>query len=132
MYDHSLKVSFDAFCIAKKYKLDYKSVAIAGLLHDFYDNPWQDISEKKPLFQRHGFVHAHEALVNARKYFGKFMNKKIENSIERHMFPLNKIPPKYLEGWLIVLVDKADSMDFLIHPSVLIKCFISKKNNNYK
>ena len=107
--------------------MDYKSVAIAGLLHDFYDKPWQDDTEKKPLFKRHGFTHAHEAKLNAKKYFGKFMNEKIGNSIERHMFPLNIIPPKYLEGWLIVLIDKVDSMDFLIHPSLLIKCFVIKK-----
>ena len=127
VYEHSLKVSFDAFCIAKKYKLDYKSVAIAGLLHDFYDKPWQEDKEKKPFLKKHGFVHAYEAKINANKYFKEYMNPKIENCIERHMFPLNKIPPKYLEGWLIVLVDKADSMEFLIHPSAFIKCFINNK-----
>jgi hypothetical protein len=45
------------------------------------------------------------------------------------MFPLNKIPPKYIEGWLIVLVDKADSMDFFMHPSVFLKCFWNKKRH---
>jgi len=128
VYDHSLRVSFDAFCIAKKYKLDYKSVAIAGLLHDFYDKPWQEITEKKPLLQMHGFTHAKEALDNSKKYFGHLMNERVENSILRHMFPLNKILPKYKEGWLIVLVDKADSMDFLMHPSVLIMSLLNKKD----
>lgn len=110
--------------------MDYKSVAIAGLLHDFYDKPWQNSVEKRPFFQKHGFVHAKEAKENACKYFKKYMNPKIENCIERHMFPLNKKPPKYIEGWLIVLVDKADSMDFLLHPSVLLKCIYNKKNKN--
>lgn len=127
VYEHSLRVSFDAFCIAKKHNLDYKSVAIAGLLHDFYDKPWQENQEKKPLFQKHGFVHAGEALKNSQKYFNKYMNEKIEDSIKRHMFPLNITPPKYIEGWLIVLVDKVDSIDFLIHPSAFLKCFINKK-----
>lgn len=127
VYEHCLRVSFDAFCIAKKYKLDYKSVAIAGLLHDFYDKPWQDNNEKKPLLKKHGFVHAKEALKNSQKYFKEYMNDIIENSIERHMFPLNITPPKYIEGWLLVLIDKVDSIDFIIHPSAFIKCFINKK-----
>lgn len=127
VYDHCLKVSFDAFCYAKRHNMDYKSVAIAGLLHDFYDKPWQDNNEKVPFFKKHGFVHAHEALENSRKYFKDYMNPVIENCIERHMFPLNKIPPKYKEGWLITLTDKADSMDFLVHPSVFMQCFINKK-----
>ena len=76
----------------------------------------------------HGFTHAKEALDNYKKYFGHLMNERIENSILRHMFPLNKIPPKYKEGWLIVLVDKADSMDFLMHPSVLIMSLLNKKD----
>lgn len=42
------------------------------------------------------------------------------------MFPLNKVPPKYKEGWLIVIVDKIDSMDFLLHPSLLKKCISNK------
>lgn len=127
VYEHSLRVSFDSYCIAKKYKLDYKSVAIAGLLHDFYYKPWQENIEKVPLLKKHGFVHAEQAMNNAKKHFPKIMNDKIENSILRHMFPLNKMPPKYLEGWLIILVDKADSMDFLIHPSAFLLCFINKK-----
>ena len=126
VYEHCYRVSFDAFCIAKKHNWDYQSAAIAGILHDFYYKPWQDNIKKGPLLQKHGFVHAHEALLNSRKFFNNHLNDVIENSIERHMFPLNKIPPKYKIGWLIVFVDKTDSLDFLIHPSVFMKCFINK------
>ena len=42
VYDHSLKVSMLAYELSKKIKVaDSKSVAIGGLLHDFYDRPWQ-------------------------------------------------------------------------------------------
>lgn len=126
VYDHCYRVSFDAYCIAKKHNMDYKSAAIAGILHDFYTKPWQENIKKEPLLKKHGFVHAHEALLNSRIYFNKHLNDVIENSIERHMFPLNIRPPKYKIGWLIVLVDKTDSMDFLIHPSVFMKCFINR------
>ena len=40
------------------------------------------------------------------------MNKRIENSIVRHMFPLNIIPPKYKEGWVITYADKVLSWMF--------------------
>ena len=75
------------------------------------------------MFKKHGFVHAKEALENSREYFSDYLNPVIENAIERHMFPLNIIPPKYKIGWLIVLFDKKNSMDFVEHPSAFIKCF---------
>ena len=40
--------------IAKKLKVDYKSAAIGGLLHDFYTKPWQEDTEKKKFFEKHG------------------------------------------------------------------------------
>lgn len=121
VYDHVLRVSYDCYKIGKKWKLDYKSLAIAGLLHDFYETPWQSDFERKPFFQKHGFTHAENARVNALKYFPELMNEKIESMIKTHMFPLNKKLPKYKESWLLTLVDKADSIDFLFHPLMLTK-----------
>lgn len=124
VYDHSLKVSQLAYRISKKFKsMDSKSIAIGGLLHDFYDKPWQENKEKKPFLKKHGFVHAHEALVNAEIHFPEYMNVKTRNIIERHMFPLNKIPPKYKEAWLITMVDKWVSLEVLLHPTFFIKLF---------
>ena len=34
-YEHSVKVSYYSYVIAKKLRLDYKQVAKGGLLHDF-------------------------------------------------------------------------------------------------
>lgn len=48
------------------------------------------------------------------------MNKKIESMIETHMFPVNKKIPKYKESWILTIVDKADSLDFLFHPLLMI------------
>lgn len=124
VYDHSLKVSQVAYKIAKKFKsMDAKSIAVGGLLHDFYDKPWQDKKEKSPFFKKHGFVHAHEALMNAELYFPEYMNEKIKNMIERHMFPLNKVPPKYREAWLITFVDKWVSLEVLLHPTFFLRLF---------
>lgn len=127
VYDHTMRVSFDSYNIAKKIGWDYKAAAIGGLLHDFYDKPWQTDVEKKPFFQKHGFVHAEQARKNASKFFPDLMNPRIEDIIKKHMFPLNKRPPKYKESWLISFVDKADSMDFLMHPRALFKLFFRKE-----
>ena len=121
VYDHVLRVSYDCYKIGKKWHLDYRALAIAGLLHDFYEKPWQTDFEKRPFFQKHGFTHAENARCNALKYFPKFMNEKIESMIKTHMFPLNKRLPKYKESWILTLVDKADSIDFLFHPFMLSK-----------
>lgn len=119
VYEHSLKVSKVAYALAKKFNKDYKSAAIGGLLHDFYDKPWQEDTEKKPFFQKHGFVHAKQAMINANKYFPSLMNKKINNIIIRHMFPLNKIPPKYIESWFVTLADKYISLEVFLQPSLI-------------
>ncbi len=65
VYDHSLAVSKLSYCLAKKLKLDYKSAAIGGLLHDFYNNPWQNKTKKTKFFQKHGFIHANQAFKNS-------------------------------------------------------------------
>ncbi len=119
VYDHVLRVSYDCYKIGKKWHLDYRALAIAGLLHDFYEKPWQTDFEKRPFFQKHGFTHAENARCNALKYFPEFMNEKIASMIKTHMFPLNKKLPKYKESWILTLVDKADSIDFLFHPLML-------------
>lgn len=120
VYDHSLAVSKLSYQLAKKMNKDYKSAAIGGLLHDFYYEPWQDhLKEKKPFLKKHGFVHAEEALHNSKKYFPALINPKIENIIIRHMFPLNKMPPKYIESWIVSLADKYISMEVFVHPKSL-------------
>lgn len=131
VYDHSLSVSMKAYNYAKKRKkYDAKSVAIGGLLHDFYYKPWQENIEKKPFFKKHGFVHAKEALENSKQKYPHLMNKKIENIIERHMFPLNKVPPKYKEAWLVTVVDKIVSLEVIFQPIFFIKLFGIRGDKN--
>lgn len=132
VYEHSLSVSIKAYNYAKKHrKYDAKSVAIGGLLHDFYYKPWQDNKEKKPFLKKHGFTHAKEALENSKNVFPDLMNEKIENIIERHMFPLNKIPPKYKEAWLITIVDKIVSLEVIFEPT-FFKSLIGIKGDKHE
>ena len=117
VYEHSLRVSYIAYKMAKKRKVDVKSTVIGALLHDFYYKPWQEKHEKVPFFKMHGFVHAKEALENSKKNFPELMNPIVENCIERHMFPLNITPPKYKESWIVTMADKKDSLEVLKHPT---------------
>ena len=111
LYEHLVVVSYMSYKICKKKGLNYRDAAIGGLLHDFYYKCWQDnLNEKKPFFKQHGFVHAAEALENSKKYFSEYLNDRVSNIILRHMFPLNIIPPKYKEGWVVTYVDKKVSM----------------------
>ena len=120
VYEHSLKISILSYKIAKKMGADYKSAAIGGLLHDFYDKPWQNNFKKTKFHQQHGFVHAKQALMNSKKFFPQLVNKKVSNIIVRHMFPLNIIPPRYIEGWIITSVDKYVSMEIFREPNKLL------------
>ena len=128
VYDHSLAVSKLSYIIAKKLKKDYKSAAIGGLLHDFYREPWQEKKEKEKFLKKHGFTHAKDAKENSYYYFPQLMNNKIENIILRHMFPLNKIPPKYVEGWIVTFADKYISLEVFKNPKFLYRLIgIQKK-----
>ena len=124
VYAHVVRVSYDCYRIGKFLHLDYKSLAIAGLLHDFYEKPWQYDKEKKPFFKNHAFTHARNAVMNAKRIFGtEVITPKIEQIMITHMFPVNKSIPRSKEAWLLTLVDKADSIDFILHPIALYRIF---------
>lgn len=133
VWDHSILVSFKSFLAAKYFNADRRICAIAGLLHDFYTYAWlynkelekiddgfylKEVYIKKSLFKMHGFIHASDAANNYLKYFPELKDDKITNSIKRHMFPLNIIPPKYKEGFIITGIDKLNSVREL--PSISV------------
>ena len=133
VYEHVIRVSYDCYKIGKRLGMDYKALTIAGLLHDFYEKPWQYSNEKKPFFQKHAFTHAKEAVVNSKKYFGTdIITPKVESIMITHMFPLNKKIPRNKEAWLLTLIDKADSIDFILYPVTLFKIFFHKKYQEEK
>lgn len=99
--EHSLKVSYYSYNIAKSLKLNYISVARAGLLHDFFIADDLSATQKKVSV----FVHPYKSLKNSTDYFQ--LNDMEKDIIISHMFPTlpHKIP-KYLESWLVSIVDK--------------------------
>ena len=122
VYDHVLEVSYYSYVYCKENYLDYKSAAIGGLLHDFYPKQWQQCKKvKKQFFDMHGFVHAREAYENAWKFFPQYMTPMIKDIILRHMFPVNIMPPKYKESWVITMTDKRVSLKVFHNPFGLLK-----------
>ena len=99
--EHSLRVSYYSYKITKIFGLEYRETAIAGLLHDFFLSKNLNVSDKFTSM----FEHPKKALENAESHF--YLSDMQKDIIVSHMFPLlpNK-PPKFLEGWIVSLVDK--------------------------
>ena len=101
-YDHCLYVSYNTYLICKKYNLDYKSAARAGLLHDLFLYDWRKRQNgRKGL---HAFTHPNEALKRASEITD--LNDKEKDIIKNHMWPVTVKIPKYKETYIITLVDK--------------------------
>ena len=100
-YEHSIRVSYYAYIITKKFHLDYKKAARAGLLHDFFLESGNDatIKEKIKVLINHPKI----AVENAKKYFDISLIE--EDIIRTHMFPVTLRVPRYLESWFVVLID---------------------------
>ena len=102
--NHSLKVSYYSYKIAKSLKLDYKDVARGGLLHDFYTDKISDCDKIKDKVLLFTTKHPNDAVVNAEAYFN--LSEKEVNIIKSHMFPIDYKIPKYAESWIVSIVDK--------------------------
>ena len=104
--DHCLKVSYNAYKLAKKFNLDYKAVARAGLLHDFFygDLRYINVIERKYMLNAHPYF----AYYNASKIFK--LNEKEKNMILYHMFPISYEVPRYKESILLDLVDDLEAL----------------------
>lgn len=100
-YDHSLRVSYYSYKVCKLLRLDYIAAARAGLLHDFFL-----MNRSYPFRTRfkYIFVHPKYASMNSKKYY--MLSDKEINIIESHMFPIYYVLPKYLESWIVSLIDK--------------------------
>lgn len=98
---HSINVAYYSFLVCKFFRLDYKSAARGGLLHDFYLYDWR--TQKQPEGY-HAKAHPIIALRNANKI--TYLNKIEKNCILRHMWPLTLIPPQYFESFIVSCIDK--------------------------
>jgi len=97
--EHSMDVSYYSYVICKKLKLDYRSAARGGLLHDYFLYDWHYSPHRL-----HGIRHPRLALINADKDFKLNMLEK--DIIKRHMWPLTLLPPRHIESFVVSFVDK--------------------------
>ena len=96
-----MRVSYYAYKVSKFLKLSYEEVARAGLLHDFFlvDNSDVDTTKRLDVL----INHPKYALANAKRYFE--ITEKEENIILSHMFPISLKVPRYVESWIVDIVD---------------------------
>lgn len=97
-HEHCLRVAYYTYLATKVLHLKYIDATRAALLHDFFTD---EVSELKA-FSRYR-NHPKYALINSKKYYD--INKLQENIILRHMFPITFIPPKYIESWIVDIID---------------------------
>ena len=105
---HSLKVSYYSYVIAKKLHLNYFDVARGGLLHDFFMERTVDYKKVKDKLKLYTGGHPKMAVINSKKIFD--INEIEEDIIRSHMFPIDIKIPKYAESWLVSSVDKVVSI----------------------
>lgn len=103
--EHSLRVSYYSYLITKKLKLNYIETARGGLLHDFFFREELSLKKQKFCFA----LHPYNAIENANNYFN--LTDLERDIIINHMFPtLPHKVPKYIESWIVSLVDKASAI----------------------
>lgn len=106
--EHSLKVSYYSYKLAKKLRLDYVQTARGGLLHDFFLERTVDYDKFKDKFKLYTFKHPKDAVALSKQYFT--VTEMEEDMIRCHMFPFDIHVPRYAESWIVNLVDTGVSV----------------------
>lgn len=117
VFAHSVAVAYVSVAIALRLRLrvDMRALVRAALLHDYFLYDWHAFDGGE--HRLHGLFHARRALENARRDHAPTPVE--EDAILRHMFPLTPIPPRFCEGWIICLADKACAACERLFPACL-------------
>lgn len=103
-YEHCMHVSYMSYKIAKKFHLDYISLARAAMLHDLFLYDWRKKQRDIRIKGLHAIAHPKIAYLNAIREFK--LNDKEKDIILKHMWPVTLKLPKYKESYLITFTDK--------------------------
>jgi len=104
--NHSIRVSYYSYKIAKFLRLDSEKVARAALLHDFFFENNIELNKKNKIVTM--VKHPEYARDNAKKYFE--LSELEEDIILTHMFPIVPRLPKYFESWMVDFIDDIASV----------------------
>lgn len=97
-YDHCLRVSYYTYLITKALHLNYKEATRAALLHDFFTDEVLTFNMVHKITK-----HPDIAVKNASKHFE--LSELQKDIIRTHMWPCTFMPPKYLESWIVDMID---------------------------
>lgn len=144
IYKHCISVGYRAYKMCKALSMSKErteSVVKAALLHDIFGYSWTNNKDDiKNIWRKykginrikmlHAFHHGIAAVENISKY--ECLNDNQKDAIIKHMFPLYPIPPRHIEGWILVIADKLVAIQEIINGIYFnIKCFErNRKNNN--
>ena len=105
-----------------------ETAVVIALFHDLYTNPWQNVDNDNPLYEKHGFMHPIEAVINAYDWYPEYfkdkeVSKKIIDGVLHHMypFPVRKINDE-------IEINEKKITDFKFY-DVLVHSTKSKREN---
>ena len=104
-FQHCLNVSYYSYIICRKFGLNARSAARAGLLHDlfYYDRKTYNSTKTKKQ-PSHSDLHSFIALQNAEKLTE--LSQLERDIIAKHMWPVTKKLPSYKESYVVTVIDK--------------------------
>ncbi|MFD1439980.1 HD domain-containing protein [Lacticaseibacillus hegangensis] len=111
--DHSISVSYRSFLLGKKWHLNTRALARAGLLHDLFYYDWR---VTKFSLGTHAFIHPRIALRNAEKLTD--LSDMEKDIIIKHMWGATLGMPKYKETVVVSLVDDYAAVDEYLLPEL--------------
>ncbi|MEZ3434766.1 MAG: phosphohydrolase [Lachnospiraceae bacterium] len=103
-YQHCMNVAYYNYQWCKFFRLDARSAARAGMLHDLFLYDWHTHA-KKTGDHFHGMTHPGRAYKNAKRIFR--LNPVERDIIVNHMWPVTLFSvPRTFEGWITTITDK--------------------------
>ncbi|MFD1484305.1 HD domain-containing protein [Lacticaseibacillus baoqingensis] len=109
--EHCISVSYQSYLLGKKWHLNVRALARAGLLHDLFYYDWR---VTKFDLGTHAYIHPRIALRNAEKLTD--LSPMEKDIIVKHMWGATTALPKYKESFVVSLVDDYAAMDEVLVP----------------
>lgn len=104
-FQHCLNVSYYSYIVCRKFGLNARSAARAGLLHDLFYYDRKEYNSRRTKDQpSHSVMHSETALRNAERLTK--LSKLERDIIVKHMWPVTKKLPSYKETYIVTLIDK--------------------------